>query len=345
MNMINFQLLKRLTEAFGPSGSESEIKDLIVNDIRDHVSKLYTDSLGNLFAVKGNGGNLFICAHMDEVAFMITGYRSDGTLRFSQVGGITPKSLPSKRVYFPKLNRFGIIGAAPIHLNKNTKQELSYSDLYIDIGAFDKESAISLVPCGEVAVFDTKTEYFEQGGGIIMGKAIDDRLGCYLMCQLIKDPSIKNATFVFTVQEETGLIGAHCAPSCGNFDFGIALDVTTANDLPNISGPNTICKLRGGPVISFIDGRTLYDNEAVSEIFSVLSRLNIPCQTKAKRVGGNEAFSIQNAPSAPLSISVSVPCRYIHGPVGVLAQEDVLSTYNALIAMISHLQNKEESDA
>ncbi len=336
MNQNDFDYLKKLTESFGPSGAEKATRDLIIEKIKSHVTTLKIDSLGNLIATKGNGGNLVISAHMDEVALTVTGYNEDGTLRFAAVGGINPAPLPSKRVYFPEKDIFGVIGAKPIHMNRDQKQTLDFSDLYIDIGADNREETKERIFKGDLAIFATKTERLNSNA--ICGKAIDDRLGCFILCNLICDPEISDATFVFSVQEEVGLLGAACFASNNTFDFGIALDVTTPNDLPNIEGPAKVCELGKGPVISFADGRCVYDANLISKVFSLLDKKDIPCQTKAMRTGGNEASSFLNEGCGMASISISTPCRYIHGPVGVVWESDIEQTEKAIRVILQEIQ-------
>lgn len=339
MDKSKFIFLKKLTECFGPSGAEDAVRDLIVNRIKPYVSSLKIDDLGNLVATKGNGGDLVLSAHMDEVAFTVTGFEADGSLRFSQVGGITPAQLPSKRVYFPERNVYGVIGAKPIHMNKKQRDSITFRDLYIDIGTASEKESSEYVQKGDLAIFDTETKLLDSDNPAICGKAIDDRLGCYLLCELICDTSIENCTFLFSVQEEVGLIGAACFSSNRSFDFGIALDVTTPNDLPMVEGPSRVCELGKGPVISFADGRCVYDSDLITAVFELLQSQGIPCQTKALRAGGNEASSFQNEGCGMNAISVSTPCRYIHGPIGIVWESDIEYTKKAIQMIVASIQN------
>lgn len=339
MDKKRFEFLKQLTECFGPSGAEDAVRELIVSRIKPHVSSLKIDALGNLIATKGYGGTLVISAHMDEVAFTVTGFESDGTLRFSCVGGISPSALPSKRVFFSEKNVFGVIGAKPIHMTKKRSDTITYDDLYIDIGASSAEQAKQFLQKGDLAIFDTKTETLGSENPAICGKAIDDRLGCFLLCELIRDPAVQNCTFLFSVQEEVGLLGAACYAKNHSYDFGIALDVTTPNDLPKIEGPSMVCELGKGPVISFADGRCVYDSDLISSVFKLLQEHKIPCQTKALRTGGNEASSFQNEGYGMNAISVSTPCRYIHGPIGIVWESDIENTEKAIRLLIQSIQN------
>lgn len=322
--------LKKLSECFAPSGLESNVSNLIKDEISSYVDSIETDPVGNLIATVGNGGTTVIVAHMDEVGFMITGIREDGTLCFQPVGGINPELLPSKAVLVGPTSRSGIIGAKPIHLSRQNNQKLTYSDLYIDIGATSYSDAKKCVSIGDFAVFDTSFEIIGSNKRTFIGKALDNRIGCFILTRLIKSKMAKNATFVFSTCEENGLRGATTFLSAHPFENGIALDTTTPNDLPGIYGADRVCSLGSGGVIPLIDGRTVYDRKMILSIFERLEREQIPHQTKSKRAGGNDAGAIQSCGLGAKTVCLSTPCRYIHGPVGIALEEDVESTYLAL---------------
>ena len=341
MDKTNFSFLKTLTEAPAPSGYEDAVREIIIEKIKDHVDSLSVDKLGNLIAVMGTGSDFVISAHMDEVGFMATKICDDGSIKFSPIGGISAENLPSKRVFFPKSNTFGVIGAKPVHLNRNKKEKVTFSDLYIDVGTETKSETEDIVSLGDFAVFDTKTELVTKN--TIKGKAIDDRLGCFLLCNLITNGKVNNCTVLCSVQEETGLAGASAFANKYHFPYAIALDVTTPNDLPSVSSPETVCKIGGGPVISFADRRCIYDNKLISDVFSLLNENGILCQTKTLRAGGNEAGAFQQDGLGMKAISISIPCRFIHGPVGIFSTFDLQETERAVLCIASKFKEWEGS--
>ena len=341
MKTSQIEILQKLSETFAPSGYEDDLRQYIISQIQDHVSELYTDRAGNLIAKIGLGGNPYVFAHMDEIGFMITGIQENGTLRFSSIGGITPDSLPSKRVKIKHDDRFiyGVIGSKPVHFKDDKKEKKSFSNLYIHIGADKKQEAQKFVSVGDVAVFDTQFQVTPSQNRRFMGKALDNRIGCLLLITLIQDHLIPNGTFIFTVQEETGLRGSISFLSTNEIDFGLAVDTTTANDLPGISGANSVCSLKKGGVVSYIDGATVYRKVLIDAVFQLCRNKQIPLQTKTKKAGGNEASAIQKQNGSSHSISLSVPCRYIHGPLGVVSETDI---DNSLKALVCILENWEE---
>ncbi len=344
MDKFDFSLLKRLSEGFGPSGQEDEIRDIISAYICDHVDTLRIDSMGNLIATKGKADSVFICAHMDEVGLMITGICENGTLRFSSIGGIDPKLLPSKRVVIGTKKIPAVVGAVPVHLNKKEEKKLSFSDLYLDFGAKDRKDAERMVSVGDCAVFDTSFDYLYPTQ-TLKGKALDNRIGCYILCHLIASGTLSNGTFAFTVQEETGLRGAAAVAETLEHEFCIVLDSTTANDLPCVWGADRVCSQGKGGVISFADGATVYNRELILSIFEQLNKKQICAQTKSKRTGGNEASALQKSLYGKQVISLSAPCRYIHGPIASVQIQDINSTEEALLAICEMLSKKEATDA
>ncbi len=337
MAKLDLSFLSDLSNAFAPSGLEGDVRDLIIDRIKPHVDTLKIDGIGNLIATKGDGSRIVVMAHMDEVGFMITDIRDDGTLSFLPVGGIDPKHLAAKQVVIGKEKIQGVIGCTPVHLTKKEKKAFEYKNLYIQIGADSKKEAQSLVCIGDYALFDTAFSHSEQED-IVFGKALDNRAGCFLLAELIAMPEIADATFVFTVQEETGLRGAATFLQTHAFPYGIALDTTTANDLPGVLPKNQISHLGGGPVISYADQATIYNRDLIRSIFRLLNEKGISCQTKTKRTGGNEASAIEKVGVGSRAISVSVPCRYIHGPMGLMKTDDLIATKSAVVEILSFLK-------
>lgn len=338
MKASDFELIKNLTELFGPSGMEGEVRRFLWDHLKNKNVSLELDPMGNIVAKKGNGGEVVLSAHMDEVGFMIKAITESGNLLFSPIGGMNPEMLPSKRLVIGKNRILGVIGAKPIHLKKKDSGSVTYQDLYLDIGARNREEAEQHVAVGDCAVFATETKEMISKSPSVCGKAFDDRLGCYLLCKLIESDLVQNATFLFTVQEETGLAGAGAFAQNNSYRYGIAVDVTTPNDLPGIKGPNRVCELGCGAVISLADGRTVYQKHLIQRIFRLLDEKKIPYQTKARRAGGNEASPFQKEGAGMRAISLSVPCRYIHGPVGILREEDLDHSFHALLSILLHIQ-------
>ena len=342
MVKLDHDLLKWLCETSGPSGYEDEVRALIAREIEPFVDRLYTDAMGNLIAVKGKDPEILFDAHMDEVGFMITGIQEDGTLRFYQIGSVTPRILPGKRVLIGKDRIPGVISATPVHLVKGKSGDTTYDDMRIYIGVDTRDEAEKLVSIGDGAVFATDYERLGAGDHCVSSRNMDDRLGCYLLIRLIQNKAVKNATFAFTVQEETGDRGAAACAEGVSYQYAIAVDTTSAANLPGTKEEDQVCAVRRGGVLSFIDRMTTYDNAWIASIFRHVQSLDIPIQTKSRNCGGTNASAYQKVGIGHKSLSLSTPALFIHGPLSVVDLTDIHSMEQALLAIYAFLTKKQE---
>ena len=180
-------ILRPLSEAIGVSGDEGAVREVILPEIANHVTDLRIDPMGGITAVQAGTGaeprlRVMVCAHMDEIGFMVVGHSSEGRLRLTNVGGVDARIMPGLRLLFGKERIPGVVMWAPIHKGRNPRT-IPLRELQIDIGARDKADAERAVPLGTYAVFDS--EYRELGEKMLLGRAFDDRVGCALADRLI----------------------------------------------------------------------------------------------------------------------------------------------------------------
>ena len=340
--MADWRLLKKLCTARGISGQEDEIRNLILKEIEPHVDSVEITPLGNIIAFKSGekraNTKLMICAHMDEVGLIVTHVTDGGLLKFSPVGGIDRRILPGKSVTVGK-NIPGVIGAKPIHLLNSDEREKSVplKDLYIDIGALTREEALKCVTPGDAVTFDS---LFDTSHGMIKSRALDDRAGCAQMIQLIKNGLVYDTTFVFTVQEEVGLNGSKTAAYAVEPQAAIVLESTTAADVSGVDKDRQVCRVGEGPVISFMDRHTIYDRQFYQYAFDAAKDAGVKCQAKQAVVGGNDAGAIHVSRAGVRTISVSLPCRYLHSAVGMIAQDDYTAS-RKLVAKLAERISEE----
>lgn len=334
-------LLKQLTEASGISGNEKEVRDLIISEIRDHVDSFKIDRIGNIIAYKkgeDSDKRLMITAHMDEVGLLVKEIDDMGLIKFITVGGIDKRILVSKPVAIGKDKIVGVIGAKPIHLQKKEEwaKALNFDELYIDIGASSKEEAQRLVSIGDYISFDS--DYVEFGEGLVKAKALDNRVGCSLLVNLIKE--IKDISFyaVFTVMEEVGLVGAGPAAYEVDPDISLILEGTLCYDMPKFDTHIIPTYLNGGPAISLIDRTTIFNHSLRNQITSIAKKNNIPYQYRKTSMGGNDSGVIHTTKDGSITTTISVPCRYIHSPTSVMSKSDYDNTYKLLKAILSDFE-------
>lgn len=331
-------MLKDLCNINSTSGDEKEIREFILNEIKDFC-EYNVDSLGSIIAFKKGKkapkNKVMICAHMDEVGFIITDITSDGYLKFGLVGGIDTKVIVNRVITINGIE--GVIGLKPVHLLSDDEKSKSPSlkSLFIDIGAKDREEAEKYVSLGDYAYF--KNDFYELGNGMIKSKALDDRIGCMLMIELIKSDLEYDTYFCFNVQEEVGLRGSTCTSYSVQSDISVVLESTTAGDLCGVTGGDRVCVLGNGPVVSFMDGRTIYDKNLYNLAMSVAKDNGIKVQTKTAIAGGNDAGAIQTSGRGSRVMAISLPCRYIHSASSVVKADDINETRKLLKELLPRL--------
>jgi len=327
------RLLERLSNAISVSGDESEVRAVVLEQIRSFASQVKVDSMGNILAVRpGQGdGNLkvMIAAHMDEVGLMVTSDEGEGIFRFEIIGGVVSNQLAGKPVRVGREHVPGVIGAKAVHLLSadERKQNLSADSLRIDVSPDNAKK----VKIGDLATFATS---FTRLGPSLRGKALDDRLGVATLIELLKQaPSNIDLLAAFTVQEEAGMGGAQIAAYALNPDLAIILDCTPARDLPGweSGGPynedskeNTLynTRLGAGPAIYIADTGTLSDPRLVGHFLRTAEANNIPFQIRQPGSGSTDARVIHKQRAGIPSISISVPARYTHTAATIARLED-----------------------
>jgi endoglucanase len=323
-------ILQQLSEAFGVSGYEDAVRQIIFDAIRNDVDEYRVDSIGNLITLKRGTGEapfkVMVTAHMDEIGLMITHIEDNGQLRFAPVGGIDDRILLSKTVCIGDKKIPGIIGVKPIHLQDDKEQEqvIKGDKLTIDIGATSKAEAEQLVKVGDYVAFTTS---FADLGPTVKGKAFDDRAGCAVLIEIIKaGPYPFDLYGVFTVQEEVGLRGAQVAAYAIEPDVAFVLEGTICDDMPKKKDVSPTTELGRGPAITIMDRTFIADRRLVKLLVDTATELGIPYQFKQPLMGGTDAGAIHTTRTGVPSVTVAVPSRYIHSPVCLLSKSDFENT-------------------
>ena len=318
-------LLQELCALDGTSGREAAVREFIIS--RLNCAPFRVDAMGNLIVeAKGTRpakNRVMLCAHMDEVGVIATFLKADGTVKFITVGGIAPAALLGRQVRFES-GAVGVIGVKPVHLcGEEEKNALpNVNDMYIDLGADSREQASALVSPGDTAVFTS--EYTEMGEKIL-SKAIDDRAGCAIMLDMIRQGVAYDTVFCCNVQAAVGLRGAQTSTFSVDPDYAIVLEATTAADLIDAPEEKQVCVLGKGAAVSFMDNATVYDPALFKQAFAIAAENGIPVQPKTMVSGGNDAGSVHKSRAGVRTITVNVPCRYIHSASCVCDKNDLLA--------------------
>ena len=339
-------LLKDITDLRGPSGWEDAAREAIRREAEEALcgreGRVYADTMGNLYAFrKGTDEakkHVMLCAHMDEVGFIIRYATEEGLLRFTSVGGIDPRALVSKRVLVGKDAVPGVIGCKAVHLMTEEEEEQppTYETLSIDIGASGKEDAERLCPKGCYATFDSG--YREFGDGFVKAKALDDRVGCMILLDALRESDYAgDLTCVFTVQEEVGLRGAKIAAQRVSPDVAIIVEGTVANDMGKVESHMRVTECGKGAVIAVMDKRMIADRTLRVLAMDVAKKRGIPAQLKRLPIGGTDAGAIHLSGEGVPCLVLAVPCRYIHSPASVAKLSDIEAVKKLTMAMLEEI--------
>lgn len=329
------ELLKWLSESAGASGDENKISDFIAGQVKEFCDKMFKDNMGNLYCFKQgtdkNAKTVLLTAHTDEVGIIVSSVTDDGFLKFRTIGGIDESVLLTKRVRIGENKVLGVTGIKAVHLltAEEREKKIACSDMYIDIGVQNKEEALKLVKIGDYGAFDT---CFENMGSLLKGKAFDDRLGCFILINILKKTHKNSVWYCFTVQEEIGLRGSAVVSRRIDADAAVVVECTTCLDLPGVDKDKASTFVGKGPALTIVDSSTYADVTIRNKLKESADKF----QYKNMGAGGNDAGAIHlnNIKTA----AVSIPARYIHSPVCVVDKNDV----EQCIKMLDNFLNTEE---
>ena len=351
MKFAGLNLIRELSLAFGPSGCEDAVRDIIIEQIKGDCDAYTVDKAGNLIGVirgrgldydRENPRRIMLSAHMDEVGFMIRDITEEGYLKFGLVGGMDPRVLCGRHVIVgDKQKLHGVIASKAIHLQSAEERTKAtpVKSMYIDIGAKDREEAKKHVSVGDYATFDSDFVTFGKDGCMMKGKALDDRAGCALLIEIMRNLHREpcnlpfDVCFAFTCCEEVGISGANVAAFGIQPDTAIILEATAVNDLPG-AGRNAVSKQGEGGTLTLADRGTIYDMGFIDFARQTAEQNGLKCQIKQTVTGGTDAAHIQRAMTGVRVLGLSLPTRYIHSASNVARFEDFEQTRDLVIAML-----------
>jgi len=336
------KLLKELCEAPGIPGREQAVIDIMTRELKHTADKVDVDLMGNVVGfkkgLKDPAKKVMLAGHMDEIGFVVSHIDKNGFIRFARRGGHIPRVLISQRVkIFGKQEIIGVVEGAPAMLAKpedrNKVPELK--ELFIDTG-IEKEELEKIIEIGDIIVLD---RMLTEQGNIAIAKAFDDRVGCYVILEVMKRLRKTNTDVyaVGTAQEEVGIRGALSAAKDIEPDFGIALDVTAAFDTPDVKEHDRVTELGKGVAIKINDQASI-SNHGVVEFLKVLAKKHdIPYQLEILPFGGTDAAAMQHFGRGPVC-TLSIPTRYVHSPNEMVHKDDIEATINLLVKFIEECE-------
>lgn len=331
--MIDVALLSEFCRIPAAPGFEQRLRAVIMEMVAPLVDDVYTDSMGNVYAVKKGtkqgkeAKKVMIGAHMDEIGFIVTHIEEGGFIRFHTLGGFDPKTLTAQRVIIHgKKDVIGCMGCKPIHLLSAAERgkPLGIKDYFIDTG-MTQEEVESLISVGDSI---TRERELIEMGNCVNSKSLDNRLAVYMLYETLRElkdtPVPYDVYGVFTVQEEVGIRGASVAAQQVNPDFGFGIDVTIAFDVPGSQAHERITSLGEGCAIKIMDSSTICDYRMVNFMKETANTHKIKWQPEVLTGGGTDTAGIQRrGTNGAIAGCISVPCRNVHQVIEMSDKTDI----------------------
>ena len=325
------KLLHTLTETFGPSGYEDEVRKIVHKEVEALADEIRVDTLGNLIVHRRptktgrDTKKIMIAAHMDEIGVIVSHVDENGFVRFAPIGGVFRRYVLGGRVRFLNGTQ-GILGFDRLD---NINELPTLDKVYIDVGATSPGDCP--VKIGDVAAFDR--QYSDMGNRLV-AKSMDDRVGVLVAIETLR--AVKSTPsdlyFVFTTQEEVCVRGATTSAYGVDPDVGIALDVTPSGDTPNALRMEMA--LGKGPCIKIQDVGMIADPRIVQWMIQTAEKNKIPYQREVLLIGGTDARAIQLTRAGVPAGCISIPVRYVHSPSEMVDYSDVQNAVKLLSALL-----------
>lgn len=340
-------MLQELTEVDGLPAFEDGIRGVFRKYLQD-VAELETDGLGSVVARKEGlpgGPRIMLSGHMDEIGFLVKSITKKGFIQFSSLGGWWGHVVLAQRMCIKGSSGdvMGVVGSKPPHIltEKERKNVLEIKDMFIDVGARDREEAESFgIRPGDPIVPDSPFTVLKNDR-FLMAKAWDDRLGCALIIELfyaLQDLVHPNVIYgVGTTQEEVGLRGAKTSAALVDPHVGIALEVGLAMDTPGVKEEESLSCLGGGPTILLKDGSLVPNRKLRDLVRDTAEEEDIPYQLDIIERGGTDAGKIHLNRIGVPSVVICVPTRYIHSHSGIISLDDYENALKLLKGLLVKL--------
>ena len=305
-----YTTLQKLCSVPSVSGREEAIRAVLRERIAPFADEVRIDALGNLIACKkgsGAGSSVMLCAHMDEIGFLVTFIEESGLLRIAPVGGISFAAAAFSEVVSEK----GVCGVL-VPDGKVKAADYATDKFSIDIGVKSRKEAERRASIGDV--FVVRGGVRRLAGKRVTGRPLDDRIGCAVLLSVAETLAGKelrgDVYYVFSVQEEVGCRGALTAAFGIAPDYGLCFDVTATGDTPGAGA--MACSLGGGAAVKIKDSSVICHEEVVRSLCALAEEKKIPYQREILLRGGTDTSSMQLSGAGSRAGALSIPCRYIH---------------------------------
>jgi endoglucanase len=342
------ELLKKLCETPGVAGFEDQIREVVKQELAPLCDSVKTDAMGNVIGFKKGAPpkkktdkparKVLLIAHMDEIGFIVKHIdEKRGFLRLQPLGGFDSKTLIAKRVVVHgKIKIHGIIGSKAVHImTDDEKKKLpEIDDLFVDTG-LPGRTVLKNVSIGDAVTLE---QQFLDLGETVTVKALDDRVGVYVMLEALRAVKHHEVDIyaVGSVQEEVGLRGATACAFSVTPDIAVALDISIASDTPGVPDEKAILHLGRGVAIKIMDSASISNPKLVKKFRDVAKRRNIKYQMEILPRGGTDAGAVQRSAGAVAAITISIPTRYAHSVVEMANKKDIEGAVKLVAAFLEY---------
>lgn len=343
---LNWELLKQLCETPGVPGHEEQVARVVWDTIQPLVDELRVDSLGNIIGTRRGRTNcrVLLAAHMDEIGFLVRSVDDHGFLRLQPVGGVDARVLVAQRVQVWPREGKPLLGALqlatkPIHLLAPEERKApTLEELYVDLGLPAEEVRLR-VAVGDVV---TLARDWVRLGPTVLSKALDDRVGLFVMLETLRNLEAVEAEIVAvaTVQEEVGLRGAQVAGFGVEPDVAVALDVTIAGDVPGIDAQDRVTELGRGVAIKVFDTSHLPNQALIRHVREIAEREQIPYQLEILPRGGTDAGALQRVRAGVPVLTLSLPTRHVHTVNEMAHVDDIVAAVQLLVHFLKEVHRR-----
>lgn len=347
----SLQFLEELLITPSPTGFESAGQQVWLNYVKPFSDSVIGDPYGSAAAVlqvDSKAKTVVLEAHCDEIGMMINYISDQGLIHVTKIGGSDVSIVRAKKVFIHTHSGIvtGVVGNTAIHLQDKENQKLpKWADIFIDIGVSTKEEALQLVQIGDPITYSDDFEFLNDE--IIVGRALDNRIGGYIIAEAFKALSeIKaelnvNVVAVNSVQEEIGGFGAKMMTHRIKPDFAIVTDVTHATDTPGINQKeHGEIKLGGGPSLTHGSANHPKLVQFLKEV-AAAEKIEVQHEATSSRTGTDtDSIFFQNG--GVVSALISLPLRYMHSPVEMASMEDVQGLIDLMVASVRKMKKSQD---
>ena len=332
---IDFQLLRRLSNAPGVSGFEDEVQAVVRTELEASCDEVRSDRLGNVIGLRRaadrseNTPRIVLAAHADEIGMMVKHISPEGWIRFQPIGGLHGLSIVSQTVV--------VHGREPVRGvivpdSSATDTVTDLHDMWIDLGR-PPEAVAKLVSVGDPITFDGEVSWLNDE--VVLGRNFDDRIGSYCLVEAMRrlGPTHVDVYAVSTVQEEVGVRGAQVIAHAIQPDIGIAIDGSIVRG-PFRGTHDPTCDFGGGAGVYLMDRLTIGDRRLVAFLFDLAERNGIRSQPNIG--GGTDASALQRTGPGALATTIGAPVRYMHSTVQLCHVDDIEATVALLTTFVEH---------